>query len=228
MKILAIDTSDQVLSVALETDAGIFLSETDAGMKHSELLMESVDALCKTAGLNQGELEYVACMKGPGSFTGLRIGFSAAKGLCLALGIPLLTAPTLDCAAYPHSIWPGMVLPVIDAKKGCFFTALYRGGRQLTGYMDAAPDLIAQSLNSASSFTEEPLLLTGSGAYLFKPLLEKLFPVGRIRLDPEYRKGRAMELLNIIKKDILLKEDELHSGPMYLRKSDAEINQKLP
>jgi tRNA threonylcarbamoyladenosine biosynthesis protein TsaB len=128
MRILALDTSDQVLSVALDTENGVFCAEIDAGTRHSELLMECIDGLFKTAGLAPRELDLVACMKGPGSFTGLRIGYATAKGLCMALGIRLAAVPTLDCLAYALSIWPGIVIPAIDAKKGCFFSSFYRGG----------------------------------------------------------------------------------------------------
>ena len=162
MNILALDTADGVLSVALSTEAGFWYLEADAGSRHSELMMEAVDALCRLAGLCPKDINLAACMKGPGSFTGLRIGFSAAKGLCVALGIPLVAVPTLDCLSFSLSAWPGMVIPVLDAKKGCFFTALYRGGKRLTDYMDISPEDLAKEIEKVKISSLESLILTGS------------------------------------------------------------------
>ena len=220
MNILALDTADQVLSAALATETGIWYTEIDAGARHSELVMECADLLCKSAGFSPSALGLVACMKGPGSFTGLRIGFSAAKGMALALGIPLVAVPTLDCLAHPLSIWPGIVIPAMDAKKGCFFTALYRGGQRLTGYMDVSPEVIAKEVEKASLCPTEPVVLTGCGAELLYPFLQAYIP--HTRVDPESRRGRAKELLEITKNTIFERND-IDSGPLYLRKSDAEL-----
>jgi tRNA threonylcarbamoyladenosine biosynthesis protein TsaB len=206
----------------LDTENGVFCVEIDAGTRHSELLMECIDGLYKTAGLNPRELDLVACMKGPGSFTGLRIGYATAKGLCMALGIRLVAVPTLDCLAHAQSIWPGIVIPVIDAKKGCFFSSLYRGGIRLTDYMDAPPEIIAKEAARLKLFPEEPLVLTGSGAGILLPQLRNYLSEN-CSIDRNSGRGRAMELLNIVKCDIINTGDELGSGPMYIRKSDAEL-----
>ena len=229
MNILALDTADQVLSAALSAESGIWYTEIDAGSRHSELLMECIDGLFRIAEFKAGNLNLVACMKGPGSFTGLRIGFSTAKGLCLALGIPLAAVPTLDCLAYPLSIWPGIVLPAIDAKKGCFFTALYRGGERLTDYMDASPETIAKELSKTLLSRDEPVVLTGSGAALllssFKAyLLPDEIQGELIQTESKPGRGRARELLDFIKDGKLSETGDLDSGPSYLRKSDAELN----
>ena len=224
MNILALDTADMVLSVALATETGVLCTEIDAGRRHSELLMESADALCKMAGIKPGSLSRIACMKGPGSFTGLRIGFSAAKGMALALKIPLVAVPTLDCLAYPLSIWPGIVIPAMDAKKDCFFAALYRAGQRLTDYMDASPEALAKEIAQARLFPEEQVVLTGGGAQLLYPRLAAHIPPERIKIDPGSRKGRAKELLNIAKSVMVYNDSGLiYSGPIYLRKSDAEL-----
>ena len=224
MNILALDTSDQVLSVALATGSGLWYSEIDSFPRHSELLMECVDTICNIAGLGRQDLERLACMKGPGSFTGLRIGFSAAKGLAMALGIPLLSLPTLDCLAYSLSIWPGMVIPVIDAKKDCFFAAIYRGGKRLTDYLDLSVEDLAKEAAKLTMAEKEQIVITGSGAELLFPRLTAFIPQEQIRLDPGFRKGRARELLEMAKSIILEKSNDIDSGPLYIRKSDAELN----
>ena len=227
MNILALDSSSQALSVALGTEYGVWHTEIDAGAGHSELLMECIDGLCKLAGLSPKDLNMVSCMKGPGSFTGLRIGFSTAKGLALALGIPLIAVPTLDCLAHSFSTWPEIVLSAIDAKQGCFFAAFYREGNRLTDYFDASPVALAREVVKVVS-PGEPIILTGSGAQLLYSGLGPYIPAenfsfDKIKIDPEFMRGRAKDLLKMVKTG-MYKEDDIDSGPVYLRKSDAEQN----
>jgi tRNA threonylcarbamoyladenosine biosynthesis protein TsaB len=247
MNILAIDTAGAALSAALSSPEGTFLTEIDAGTRHSELLMEVIDGLFKTAGLKKSaDLDAVACMKGPGSFTGLRIGYAAAKGLSLSLDIPLFTAPTLDCMAYPHSAWPGLVLPVMDAKKSCFFGAFYRGGERLTDFLDAGPDTLEEIAERCGLLSEmifsdktggERIFMTGPAAGLLYPLLSdrevaqqaaaQFVAAQKWVKDPGISSGKARELLEIVKDSVILQENESEredSGPFYLRKSDAELN----
>jgi tRNA threonylcarbamoyladenosine biosynthesis protein TsaB len=191
--------------------------------------MSLIDGLFKTAGLKASDLDAVACMRGPGSFTGLRIGYAAAKGLSLSLGIPFVTAPTLDCVALPHSVWPGLVLPVMDAKKGRFFAAFYRGGKRLTDFLDADPQTLAAaglglSPDKNSGSFEAPLLLTGPGVELLYPELSDRFPKV-ITKTVNYFDGRSLELLEIVRNNGILQMMEVeNSGPLYIRKSDAELN----
>jgi tRNA threonylcarbamoyladenosine biosynthesis protein TsaB len=221
MNTLALDSSASVLSVALSTGEDLWHFEADCGLRHGELLMGAVDSLLRSAGIESADLDLAACMKGPGSFTGLRIAFATAKGLALSLGIPLATAPTLDCMAAAWDSWPGIVLPVMDAKKGRFYAALYRGGRRLGEYLDAAPEEIAAALTGAP---EEPAMLTGPAAQLALEKLEARAP-NRFFADPRGKRGHARELLGIIKKNGAPGNgEELFSGPLYLRKSDAELN----
>ncbi|MDR3174344.1 MAG: tRNA (adenosine(37)-N6)-threonylcarbamoyltransferase complex dimerization subunit type 1 TsaB [Treponema sp.] len=224
--ILALDTATPILSAALIAGERHWYREADAGLGHSELLLTLADGLLKDAGLGPGDLEAVACMKGPGSFTGLRIGFSAAKGIALARGIPLIGCPTLDCLAYSWSPWPALVLPVLDAKKNRFFTALYDGEKRITEEMDADLQTITGLLQSAGS-----VLLTGPDAPLFLSRLKEEGPLGkpildRLRLDPLCRRGRGMELAVIAKKRRIMnnEENDILSAPEYLRESGADIS----
>ncbi|GHT58661.1 tRNA (adenosine(37)-N6)-threonylcarbamoyltransferase complex dimerization subunit type 1 TsaB [Spirochaetia bacterium] len=247
MNILAIDTATNVLSVALSAGHSDgapntrWYIEADAGLRHSEILMDMVDTLLKQGGLEPADINLVSCMKGPGSFTGLRIGFSAAKGIALALKIPLIPVPTLDCMAYSYSVWPGIVIPAIDAKKGRFFSALYRDGIRITDEKDADAAAIAGLISDALASSpdgERSILITGPDAAMLHTELQKQFsgcpdaeslPGIRpdfIRLDPACRKGRAVELLELARKDAEpdIGEDNFFAGPEYLRKSDAELN----
>ena len=227
MNILALDSSGEIVSAAIAVESASWYIEIEAGLSHSELLLECVNNLCKTAGLNPKDLNLVSCMKGPGSFTGLRIGFSAAKGIAMALDIPLISIPTLDCLAYPFSMWPGIVMPVIDAKKGCFFSAFYRNGKQITDYSDSSPKTLADMAVKVIDFPNEPILITGGGAELLYSKFISSFQNGNIRIDPGYRRGSAKELLEMAKSAIFNGQNDINIGPAYLRKSDAELNFKV-
>jgi tRNA threonylcarbamoyladenosine biosynthesis protein TsaB len=228
MNILAIDSSTEVLSLALSTNAGMQHIEIDAGAKHSEFLMIWIDRLVESAGIVPKDLELTICMKGPGSFTGLRIGYATAKGLSLALGIPFAAVPTLDCIAAGYSIWPGLVLSVLDAKKNCFFAALYRNGNRLTGYLDADTTALLSVLKAHCASSDEKVLITGAGAQLCASRLENCGVPANLLLDPNFFRGRAPELLQFLKNKVRIDLYEgLYSGPLYIRKSDAELSLKL-
>jgi tRNA threonylcarbamoyladenosine biosynthesis protein TsaB len=226
--IIGFDTATGVLALglavadpALPGSAGRrYYLEIDGGQKHSGLVMEAADTLTALAGLGKEALTAAACMEGPGSFTGLRIGFAAAKGIALALHIPVIPVPTLDCMAAPFSFWPGIVVPSIDARKNAFFTALYSGGKRISPCMDCTPEELIGAVGSHAEQSRGGLLLTGPGTPLLYPALTAVFP--KLRADPSCRRSRIDELLNLAGNMGIL--DHVNSGPVYIRKSDAELN----
>ena len=231
MNFLAIDSATSILSIALASGEERWSFEADAGLRHSEFIMDGIDMLVKKAGIKPDNLDGIFCMGGPGSFTGLRIGFSAAKGLALSLNIPFVPIPTLDCIAMPYSIWPGLVLPVIDARKNAFFCALFCGQQRLCQDIDAGPGQIAQIISEKNT-NNSNILLTGPDAEkLYNILREDDFKPGLetapLTLAPQPRRGYAAALLDIAQKNMLLDKDNNHwlfTGPQYIRKSDAELN----
>jgi tRNA threonylcarbamoyladenosine biosynthesis protein TsaB len=220
MNILGFDCAGPVISAGLLTETAFYQVEADGGQKHSELIMDMVSGLLKTAGLEPANLDAAACMRGPGSFTGVRIGFAAARGLALALGIPVVSVPTLDCMAWSHSAWPGIVAPFIDAKKNAFFTALYRAGTPLTDYLDAGPETVTRLVRENLGEGER-LFITGPDAETALPFLKRDFS-GRAVPDPASRRGRVRELLYLAKISVTNGENA-DINPLYLRKSDAEL-----
>jgi tRNA threonylcarbamoyladenosine biosynthesis protein TsaB len=227
MNLLAIDSATELLSVAVAAGTSRYLFEADAGPRHSALLLEVIDMLLEKAGLRPGDLDGVICMKGPGSFTGLRVGYAAAKGICLARDVPLAALPTLDCMAFPCSFFPGLVIPLIDAKQNRFFTAFYRKRMKTAGYFDAGIPFIAENITAIREGTEK-ILLTGPGASMASLSLSGFFP-GEI-LCSSGRRGYAGDMLEIAVTDDIVtgsRENEAFSGPEYIRKSDAESGNGL-
>jgi tRNA threonylcarbamoyladenosine biosynthesis protein TsaB len=233
MNLLAVDTATEKLSIALATGNDTWLFEADAGLRHSELVMETIDTLFRKAALKPEALTGVVCMGGPGSFTGLRIGFSLAKGLALALDCPIAAIPTLDCMARPLSSLKGLVMPVLDAKQSAFFCALYRNGKKLHADMDAGPALIADEIASAvasavavetSSGQAKQILLFGPGADMLYAKLSQLPPPSPlasidILVGKGLRWGNAQTLLEIAREKDIFANPNFSAGPEYIRKS---------
>jgi len=218
MNLLAIDAAAQRFSVALAAGGDSWVFEADAGMRHSELIMDSIDMLLKKAALKPEDLSGVVCMGGPGSFTGLRIGFSLARGLALALNIPFAAVPTLDCLSYPFSAWPGLVVPVLDAKKNAFFCALYRAGKRLCPDMDAEPAEIARVITD--TWEAEQVLLVGPSASMLHEKLTADSNTAKLDIKPEKQRwGNAETLLAIARETRIIEQGNTgySGGPEYRR-----------
>ena len=126
MKILAIDSSGLVASVAILTEDTLLAEYTVNYKKtHSQTLLSMLDEIVRMIELDLSEIDAIAVAKGPGSFTGLRIGSATAKGLGMALGKPLIGIPTVDALAYNMFACACVVCPLMDARRNQVYTGLY-------------------------------------------------------------------------------------------------------
>ena len=125
--ILCIETTTTNCSVALSVD-GIVVSlkeENDKNYSHAEKLHLFIEKVLVKSEITKDKLDAVAVSKGPGSYTGLRIGVSAAKGLCFALEIPLISIPTLEALAYQVKNTDGIIVPMLDARRLEVYSAVF-------------------------------------------------------------------------------------------------------
>ncbi|MCR9011108.1 tRNA (adenosine(37)-N6)-threonylcarbamoyltransferase complex dimerization subunit type 1 TsaB [Gabonibacter chumensis] len=134
--ILNIDTSTEICSVAIARDGKLLaLKETDEGLNHSVLLGVYVDELLKENGIRAKELDAVAVSMGPGSYTGLRIGVSLAKGICFGTGKPLMAISTLKALAISvarHVDEEALFCPMIDARRMEVYSAIFNRNGEMT------------------------------------------------------------------------------------------------
>ena len=127
MMILGIEASAKVAGAAVYKDGQIVAEHMQNGtLTHSETLMPMVDAVMREAGAVPADLDAVAVTNGPGSFTGLRIGAATAKGLALALGIPVIPVPTLEALAANIAPTDRAVICMMDARRHQVYAAAYQ------------------------------------------------------------------------------------------------------
>ncbi len=180
MNILLIETATQICSVVLAADGKVLARrESDTPNAHSTSLSVFIDEVLKESHLTPHELNAVCVSAGPGSYTGLRIGVSTAKGFCYALGIPLLSMPTLlsMAALYyrQHPDYHGLVCPMIDARRMECYTMMVEGERlKVKGEMEILRDTSADVIE-AGCFDEwldsGEVMFIGDGAEKTKEIL---------------------------------------------------------
>lgn len=182
MLILSLDTSTQVCSVALHQNQALLgCYELLTEKTHSSMLTTLLESVVQQAGFALSDLDAIAVAKGPGSYTGLRIGVSTAKGLCFALDKPLLAVDTLQAMAaqlqdfYPES---HVLCPMIDARRMEVYCAQYQAGT-LENLRATAAEIIDEH-SFEELLNERPVVFFGDGAAKCKPALEQhsnaLFP----------------------------------------------------
>ncbi len=116
--LLSLETATAVCSVAIQRNDGqIFEQNINDGNRHSKIITLLIRDLLTEAGLSMSDLDAVAVSKGPGSYTGLRVGYSAAKAICFAMDIPLLCIDSLEALAYANKKKGYAVAPMIDARR---------------------------------------------------------------------------------------------------------------
>ena len=226
---LALETSTPVGSVSLTDGAGRVV-EADLAQRsnHSRTLLPTVNALLSQAGLRPQDLGLIVVDVGPGSFTGLRIGLSAAKGLAWALNKPLVGVHSLDVLAERLPQAPGLYCPVLDARKGEVYTALYRIGPNKTGRLktERLTDLLLLRPEALAGFLSQETVFVGDGLANYGGLLEKT-------LGPFYRRGdedldfpgaSAAARLGLARFAAGAESDPALILPVYIRPSEAELS----
>lgn len=125
--ILSIETATTNCSVSLSKDGELLLLKEDysSSYSHAERLHVFIEDLLTEAQVKAEDLSAIAVSKGPGSYTGLRIGVSAAKGLCYALDVPLIAIPTLEALAHQVKTKSGLIVPILDARRMEVYSAIF-------------------------------------------------------------------------------------------------------
>lgn len=224
MKILALETSAKAVSAAV-TEGGrvLALGFQDTGLTHSRTLMPIVEHILKNADLTMADIGAVAVAVGPGSFTGIRIGVSAAKGLAFAASIPAVGVSTLAAMARNAAFADGLVVCAMDARRNQIYNALFEAKNgelaRLTPDRAIGLDELSQELRGDS----RPKIVVGDGGRL---CAEALAAAGvACRLAPPHLVMQsaatvALEAEEAARNGGLVSAQELL--PVYLRPPQAE------
>lgn len=222
--ILATDTSTTVNTVALYRD-GALLAETlvDCGRRHAERLLAVTDALLREVGCALPDVDALAVSVGPGSFTGLRIGTSTWKGLARGADKPLVGVPTLDAMARLAAPHDGWVCPVLDARMGEVYAALYHwesGERSMR-----IPPRVGEIGAFLALLPPEPVHFLGDGVRLYGGAI-RARGAGAVLVPAWAGVPRAAAVA--AEAAVLLAAgdpgDPAQVSPLYLRLSQAEEN----
>lgn len=210
--ILNIETATKNCSVALAKDGEtIFCKEiAEEGYSHAERLHVFIEEIIKEAGITFKDLSAIAVSQGPGSYTGLRIGVSAAKGLCYALEIPLIAVDTLQSLASQVTVSSGLIIPMIDARRMEVYSAVF------TPNFEQKREVLAEIIteNSFENF-QETLYFIGDCSEKCKLVLTK---ENFVFLDKVvYPSAKEMSVISFEKFKINDTVDVAYFEPYYLK-----------
>ena len=213
--ILHIDTTTKKCSVALAQDGELMIQKEllSEEFSHSEQLHPFIEEVLKESGLKSSSLSAIAISKGPGSYTGLRIGVSAAKGLCFALDLPLIALNTLEIMVQPYEVSPySFIIPMLDARRMEVYTAIFDETKKWI--QETMAEVLTEN-TFTSIVNEQSCLIIGDGAIKFKTLHPKInasytneihYPVAKDMINLAWKKFNAKEF-----------EDLAYFEPFYLK-----------
>ncbi|MBI5194838.1 MAG: tRNA (adenosine(37)-N6)-threonylcarbamoyltransferase complex dimerization subunit type 1 TsaB [Nitrospirae bacterium] len=228
MKILALETATMAGSAAIVSDEELIGEiRVNISVAHAERLMPSIEYLLNASRISIKDIDAFAVSIGPGSFTGLRIGLSTAKGFSYSTGRPIISVPTLDAFARTLPFCPHFICPLLDARKNEVYAGLYKWERGI------CTKIVPETAINPADFLRQikgPAVFMGEGAKIYRKFIEdvlgdaalfapaaKMIPsasaVGEIALE-KLKEGTIADPVSL--------------APFYLRKSEAEIKQNEP
>ena len=225
MNLLAIDASGIAGSVAYIKD-GKLVGEYYICDKltHSQTIMPMLEDMKALLNIDLEEVNAVAVTSGPGSFTGLRIGVTAAKALALALEVPIIGVPTLDTMAHSMVYTDYLICPIMDARRNQVYTALYKWEAhhldRLTEHMAVDIESYLMDLNKK----REKIIFLGDGVGVYKEKIKEILGDQAV-FAPSFCNLQHASVLAHVATELYEKgqvEDPALFVPIYLRKSQAE------
>ena len=225
MKILALDSSGLVASVAVVEDEKLLAEYTVTYKKtHSQTLLPMLDEISRMIDLDLSTLDAIAVAAGPGSFTGLRIGSATAKGLGLALDKPLISVPTVDALAYNLYGTDKLVCPIMDARRNQVYTGIYEFNDRALTVLKPQMAISVEELAVLLNELKREVLFLGDGVPVYQECIDRLVNTPHHYAPAHLNKQRASAVA-------VLAEHYYEQGkteaardqqPDYLRLSQAE------
>ena len=227
-KILGIESASLTASVALAEGNTLIAEYTLNDKKtHSQTLLPMIDEIVSRTDTDKGSIDAVAISKGPGSFTGLRIGSATAKGLGQALNIPLIPVPTLDAMAYGLYGCAGLICPMMDARRNQVYTGIYRNEGEFQVVLEQCPLDIHDLLDRLNQLGQ-PVIFLGDGVPVQKERIreELKVPCSFAPAHLSRQKAGAVAVLGAVYYEKGITQTAAEHAPEYLRMSQAEREMK--
>ena len=227
MRLLAIDTSGPVCGVAILTEKGIVHEcAVTNRLTHSVNLLPMIDTAFESTGLTIQDMDRLAVVTGPGSFTGVRIGVSTLKGLVHGANKPCVAVDALEAMAAGAGDFSGVICPIQDARAGQVYGATFLGGEERPErLMPDTPLKLEEYVDLIQSFGDRFLFL-GDGMPVHRARLEAMLGDAAVFAKPQQaflRPASAAYLASLETQEM----DYTQLSPMYLRAPSAERNKKL-
>ena len=225
MRILAIDSSSMVATVAITTD-GILNAEYTINHKktHSQTLLPMIAEIVKIIEIDMDSIDAVAITGGPGSYTGLRIGSATAKGIGLALNKPIINVPTMDALAYNLYSSQYVICPIMDARRGQVYTGIYKFEETEMKTIKPQCIMMIDELIKELDTIKESVMFLGDGVDVHKQLIDDIMDTKHYYAPASMNRHKASTLGTIA--EIYYKNGKTETAkehkPEYLRLSQAE------
>ncbi len=211
--VLNIETATTNCSVSLSKDGETLVLKEDnsAGYSHAETLHVFIKDVFEAANINTLDIDAVAVSKGPGSYTGLRIGVSSAKGLCYALNKPLISVSTLESLSRQVKAEEGIIIPMLDARRMEVYSAIFNHNHELIREIKA--EILTED-SYADLLKENKVYFVGNGVAKTKQLINH---PNAIFIDGKLPSANEMSLLSELKYKKSDIEDVAYFEPYYLK-----------
>jgi len=228
VKILAIDTATNSCSVALADNFSLLGEITLVTAEtHSKHLLKMIDQVLDLAGLTSAQVDGFAVTRGPGSFTGLRIGLSVVKGLAVASGKPVVAVSSLEALAFRFPLTPLLICTMIDARKKEVYAGGYRFRAEHGGDDIPVREIEEQVLPPAKllEVINEPCLFVGSGAMAYRDMICDRLGELAFFAPPAMHCISAAAVAHLSRRHFQNCHDDDVAAlkPQYIRQSDAEL-----
>lgn len=225
MKVLALDSSGLVASVALVEDDNLVAEYTMNYKKtHSQTLLPMLDEIVRMTDTDLQEIDVIAVAKGPGSFTGLRIGAATVKGLGLALDKKIIGVPTVEGLAMNLYGTGALICPLMDARRNQVYTGIYRFRNDNLEVIKEQLATGIEEIVGALNQIGEPVVFLGDGVAVYKAILEEklIVPYSFAPAHLNKQRAAAVAVRAMDYYALGLYEDADSFEPEYLRLSQAE------
>lgn len=222
MIVLGIETATMMGSVALVGEKGVVAQYSlNIEVGHSERVMVAIDRVLADAGVGLKELDGIAISIGPGSFTGLRIGLSTAKGLSLATGKPLAPVRTLEALAWNLPFARSLICPILDARKKEVYTAIFKS---IDGELKRLTEDMVRPIKRLLTIVKEPAIFLGDAVEIYRSVISEELG-GMVHFAPRSLRLPSAAVVAELGMKTLQEgkgEDPYALVPLYIRPSEAE------